>query len=187
MLSSFTATRFRSLLVRTAWATLISGPGCGDDGGASLDTIEAGDEESTGMDDPTPAGCLPGCGPATLEIGDGSAGFQLADRVQLVAGPQGGYHIVLGLRATHIDASGDLATTFTGSIDGTPHGSESPSITLRCNPGTAALETSGILLIWDADVAPEDIGGKTATVDVELTDASGSTLVASQDFIITPL
>jgi hypothetical protein len=122
---------------------------------------------------------------ASLMLGNGEAGFLDSDAVELVYGPQGGYHIVLGLRATFIDATGELSATINGTVDGQVLGTCSPSLTMSCNSSTRSLETSGILLIWDPGVLPEDIEGKTATVEVTLTDAAGQTHTATRDFLIT--
>jgi hypothetical protein len=133
-----------------------------------------------GGDDP----CLPGDGP-TLTVGTGELAFEpvaAGDTVELVHGPQGGFHTHVGLSATFLDASATVAAVMTGSIDGEVLAESAPYLTLRCNPETHALESWGTRLIWDA--LPEDLDGKPITVSVTLTDAAGTTLDASVDLLI---
>src|SRR5690606_16727858 len=86
--------------------------GCdGAEGPVTTTTEDGGTDTSTGEPEPPPPACLPGDETPTLELGNGEAGFMDSDAVTLVYGPQGGYHIVLGLRATYLDASASLSAS----------------------------------------------------------------------------
>lgn len=140
----------------------------------------------------------PGCDPAAnpgdpcsagdapeLEVGKGGLSFSPMDdgeAIELVHGPQGGYHVEVALRAKWIDASHTLLGHFEGEIDGQVLATAEAWLDFRCNGEAGALDSFGTLLIWDA--VPEDLDGRTATIRVEVTDASDRVIAASAETVI---
>jgi len=96
-----------------------------------------------------------------------------------VHGPQGGYHATIGLEAVYLDASDLMGAYMRGVIDGEELAVSSPWLQMRCNPYTETLQTWNLLLIWDA--TPEFLAGKRTHIEVEVTDASMTTVSASVD------
>lgn len=135
---------------------------------------------------PLLAGCLretckPGTDP-TLEIGTGERGFQPLGHdptMEIVHGPQGGYHAAIALDATYLDASDLMLGVFEGTVDGEVVGHTEPWLQMRCNPRTASLQAWNALLVWDAE--PEELHGKAATVDVTVRDTRGVEVSDSVD------
>lgn len=130
--------------------------------------------------DPCSAGDAP-----ELEVGKGGLSFSPMDdggTIELVHGPQGGYHVEVALRAKWIDASHTLLGRFEGEIDGQVLATADAWLDFRCNGEAGALDSFGTLLIWDA--VPEDLDGRTATIRVEVTDASDRVVAASAETII---
>lgn len=151
----------------TAMAALVAmlGPGCDP-------TVTPGD--------PCSAGDAP-----ELEVGKGGLSFSPMDdggTIELVHGPQGGYHVEVALRAKWIDASHTLLGRFEGEIDGQILATTEAWIDFRCNGEAGALDSFGTLLIWDA--VPEDLDGRTATIRVEVTDASERVISALAETVI---
>ena len=137
---------------------------------------------AVGCDDP----CKPGPEP-TLEIGTGDASFEsLGDTTQLVHGPQGGFHLLLSLRVTHLLGSEFMGGEVTGSIDGVQMADERPWLDFTCNTDTESLETSGHFLIYDTwpdepdrEVTPQDLHLKTTTIEMTVNDLEGTRVSAS--------
>lgn len=129
--------------------------------------------------------CLPGPAP-TLEIGKGELAHVPVNegglQSELVHGPQGGYHVNVSLEATHLDASEPWDTELVGTIEGDVVGQSFPYANMRCNQSVPALQTWGLLLIWDAQ--PEDLHGKHAVVDVRVIDAAGVEVTATTEIEI---
>jgi len=132
-------------------------------------------------DDP----CLPE-GRPTLEIGKGTLAFTpMAEEgytIGLVHGPQGGYHVELAVRTTHLDGSDFAASVFRGFVDGEELAVAYPYLNLRCNEGEGTQEDYGILLIFDAQ--PEDLHLASVIVEAEAEDVSGQHVTAEGHFII---
>jgi hypothetical protein len=150
----------------------------GEDGGD-------GTEESGGSEGPQSDGCSPGEDPL-LELGHGSTSFEtLEDGEQLVLehGVQGGVHTFMALHLERIDdSSDDLVAYLRGYLDGQLVATSSPILDLRCNPDSDGLEAWNILLIWDAD--PVALHEQTVTIEVELTDASGTEVTDTKEATI---
>jgi hypothetical protein len=131
---------------------------------------------------PTSKTCLPG-GEPELTIGTGIMQYEALDPEDpaflTVHGPQGGYHATIGLEAIYLDASDLMGAYMTGVIDGEELAVSSPWLQMRCNPHTETLQTWNLLLIWDAQ--PDFLAGKMAHIEVEVTDASMTTVSASVD------
>lgn len=143
----------------------------------------------TGTDDDTGkaagSGCEPGDAP-TLTLGKGETEYNALDAdggvIELVHGPQGGFHVVAALEARYIDASEQLVATFRGYIDGELLAESTPYVDFRCNRAVDAMQAWGFLVIWDAQ--PEELDGKVAHIEVELTDAAGRALSDEGDVTI---
>ena len=127
-----------------------------------------------------PDACTPGDDPS-VELGTGENEYVPLDPddpvYQIVHGPQGGYHSVIGLEATHLDASDLLAADLAGTLDGEPVGDSAPWVQMRCNPRTDTLQSWGSFLIWDAQ--PADLHGREVEIEVALTDITGTTVTDS--------
>lgn len=101
--------------------------------------------------------------------------------IELVHGPQGGYHVLIALRARWIDASRTLTGRIEGELDGEVRATAEPYLDFRCNPD-GGLETWGTYLIWDA--TPEELDGRRVTIRAEVTDARGVTVAATAEATI---
>lgn len=138
----------------------------------------------TACSEPT-SGCLAGREPS-LELGTGERGYVPLDEVdnslELIHGPQGGFHLLVGLQARHIATERDLEGSITGRIDGAVIATSEPFVTFRCNGPLDALQAWNILLIYDAQ--PEDLDGKQTFIEAELVDADGETLRATTEVAI---
>ena len=137
----------------------------------------------------TPPGdpCLPGPSP-TLEIGTGDQGYlPMPDPLEVVHGPQGGYHVVLAFEATYLDASAVVAGAVTGTLGGEVVATSQPYLELRCDPDTQTLVAWGTLLIYSngniaaGDLSPEELDGEPTTIVATLTDSAGAAASGSAD------
>lgn len=150
-------------------------------GGLALGACDGGG--GGGRDD----GCVPGDTP-TLEVGGGTGGFQpIADGgdIGLVHGPQGGFHLEIGLRATHLDTSDLVTGSLVGTIDGEVFAAAEPWLDFRCNVDAApdgALESWGTLLVYGS--TPDFLDGKVTVVDAEVTDLQGTIVRTTATFTI---
>ncbi|MCK6514100.1 hypothetical protein L6R46_03485 [Myxococcota bacterium] len=130
----------------------------------------------------TPPGdpCLPGEAP-TLRLGTGELAYEALPeegaRFEIIHGPQGGVHALIGLAATYADASDLWTAQLTGRIDGAVAAEAFPYLEARCNGAAGELQTWGTLLVWE--LSPEALDGATAEIDATVTDAAGTTLSAS--------
>jgi len=132
-----------------------------------------------------PSPCQPGPNP-TLAIGTGETSFLALDPTaptfEIVHGPQGGYHVLVGLEATALDRSDLLGAVLKGTIDSVVMGETQPWIKLRCNGQTETEQSWNNRLIWDAQ--PEDLDGRTAHIEATLTDPRGKSVSASVDALL---
>lgn len=114
----------------------------------------------------------------SLRIGVGEVIFEELPEgpAELIHGPQGGYHVVLALEATHFDTNEQLVAELTGTVDGIELAHTEPFVTLRCNPAVPAQQVWNLFLILDDGVPPEDAHGVSmhvvATLDGADTSAS---------------
>ncbi len=130
--------------------------------------------------DPCAAGREP-----TLTIGTGETAFEAVssgDGLELVHGPQGGYHTYIGLAATFLDPSATWLTVITGTLSGEVLAQSDPLLTMRCNGAAGQLQSWGTLLIWDAQ--PADLDDQPITVAAEITDAAGTTVSTTIELAI---
>ena len=130
--------------------------------------------------------CEPGPDPE-LVIGVGEAGYEPlieGDPVELVHGPQGGYHVVLALAARSLDASDKWTLLMSGTVDGELWGQTAPYADPRCNAEEGRQEAWNLLLIWDEGITPEELDGRYAEIEVQVTDAAGTVITATSALTI---
>jgi hypothetical protein len=104
--------------------------------------------------------------------------------VELIHGPQGGFHSTIAVRGIYLDLEISYHIRLVGTIDGTEMGWGTPYSQFRCNYQAGAQEYTGGLLIWDA--SPEDLHDKVAHVEITVLDptkesAEGGPTVVGQD------
>jgi hypothetical protein len=137
------------------------------------------------------AGCdAPGCEPndePTLEIGKGLSEFTALDEggreLELIHGTQGGFHTDIALQATGLDGSDAATARIIGTLDGDELAETRPYVDLRCNPRANAQQAWALRLIWDS--TPEELDGAVVSIELEITDVSGTTLsVVATDVLI---
>lgn len=124
-------------------------------------------------------GCMVGDEP-TLSIGLGESRYTAltpGEVLPFVYGPQGGYHLELGLEATQLDAEDLVTGSFEGRIDGEVVATSNPWLTFRCDDETRTQQSWGTLLIFDTD--PEDLHDVDVQIDAEVTDMAGASVMAS--------
>lgn len=132
-------------------------------------------------DEPPPGDpCLPGEAP-TLRLGTGELAYEALPEqgasLEIIHGPQGGVHVLIGLAAAYADASDLWTAHLTGRIDRAVAAEAFPYLEARCNGAAGELQTWGTLLVWE--LSPEALDGATAEIDATVTDAAGTTLSAS--------
>ena len=133
------------------------------------------------VDEPPPGDpCLPGEAP-TLRLGTGELAYEALPEqgasLEIIHGPQGGVHVLIGLAAAYADASDLWTAHLTGRIDGAVAAEAFPYLEARCNGAAGELQTWGTFLVWE--LSPEALDGATAVIDAEVTDAAGTALTAS--------
>ncbi|MEQ1502426.1 MAG: hypothetical protein ABMB14_09350 [Myxococcota bacterium] len=141
-----------------------------------------------GAGDPCAPSPSKGDGP-TLEIGLGVGGFTpIGDGTfPLVHGPQGGFHLEIGLLATGLDtgdpAGGDLVTgALSGVIDGQTYAETAPWLEFVCDEAAGGLVSYGTRLIYDA--TPEFLDGKVTEVHASVSDLRGVEVAVDATFTI---
>lgn len=147
-----------------------------DEQTAGADTHEDTDVDDTSDDDTDP--CTSGPSP-TVRLGLGELEYGALDPngenlVELIHGPQGGFHITMALAATQMDPSYPWAVNLEGRIDGELIGATRPLAMMRCNYGLEELQTWGLLLIWDAQ--PEDLHDRIAEITATTVDSAGTSV-----------
>jgi hypothetical protein len=123
--------------------------------------------------------CEPSGEKPTLELGKGTSEYLGMDAagggIEVIHGPQGGYHVDLGLEARYLDPSSDWTVRLTGEA-GDASAESTPFVTMRCNQQVGRLQSWGQRLIWD--VEGPDLDGRTAAITAVVTDAAGTELSA---------
>ena len=133
---------------------------------------------------PPPDPCAAGDTPE-LEIGTGEVAFEPLDDdpvMELIHGPQGGYHVLVGLSARFLSIEGTVTGTIEGSIGGEVLARAAPYLELRCNGAEGASQSWGTRLIWDS--TPEALNGQEAEISATLTDALGNSASANTTALI---
>lgn len=125
--------------------------------------------------------CEPGDAPS-IRLGHGELEYidlepDGSTQVELIHGPQGGFHVNMALSATQLDTTTPWTVSLTGTIDGTQMGDTRPLATMRCNRNVDALRAWSLLLIWDAQ--PEELHGRTADIDAHIIDSAGTEMSTS--------
>jgi hypothetical protein len=112
-----------------------------------------------------------------VEIGQGELAFEPitseTDRMTLIYGPQGGYHVVIAARARYLDATNFVAAYLRGKFDKDTVGETWPYIDFRCNAAEGSQDGVGMLLVFHPGEEPQDLHNKTLTVALEVTDLAG--------------
>ena len=145
------------------WLLACTGTPAGDDTAAEASPCEAGDNP-------------------TLTIGTGEYSYEEmapGTELELIHGPQGGYHVILAVEATYLDASSRWTAKLVGTLDGVEAAHTWPYVDARCNESRGTLQGWNLFLIFDEGWAPEDIHDRDAEVDVTVTDAAGTPVSAS--------
>jgi len=165
-------------------------PGDDDDDDTAGDDDDDTADDTAGDDDDDPTDedpCEPP-GEPTLEIGLGLANYEElddGDPFPLIHGPQGGYHLEIGLRATNLAADGLLNGEIIGRVDGmTPDAESYPRLDLRCV--NTHRESYGTLLVFpEPDTyTPDFLDGKTVDIEAVVTDSEGTVVSAQATFVI---
>jgi hypothetical protein len=152
-------------------------------GCAGKTASEDGEGPAEGTDDsgdPTDP-CQAGDAPA-LRLGHGELEYMDIDPseevlAELIHGPQGGFHINMGLAATGLDPSYPWAVDLQGTIDGALVGQTRPLATMRCNRADDELQAWGLLLIYDAQ--PEELHDRVTDIVATVIDSAGTGITAT--------
>ncbi|MEZ5397890.1 MAG: hypothetical protein R2724_34700 [Bryobacterales bacterium] len=116
--------------------------------------------------------CEPG-----LAIGDGTDGYApIADggEVVLVHGPQGGFHVEVGLLATHLDVSTLVTGHLAATVDGEELARVDPWLDFQC--GADGLEAVGARLVYAG--TPETLVGRRTRITARVVDLAGTVVEA---------
>ena len=120
----------------------------------------------------------------TLRIGLGyDNGYQDVDEggsFPLIYGPQGGYHLEIGLFASGIAADELLSGEVRGYVDGEEMASAFPRLDLRCV--RTGRESYGTLLVYNA--LPDDLDGKETRITVSITTSDGTVVSTEGTYLI---
>ncbi len=149
-------------------------------------TVGDDDDDTTSVVDEDP--CVPP-GDPTLEIGLGLSGFEPlpeGEPFPLIHGPQGGYHLEVGLRATNlVQDAGFLQAVMIARVDGMTEDAVSyPYVDLRCVRDYR--ESYGSLLVFPdpAVNTPDFLDGKEVEIEVSVTDDAGTVVVTTSTYVI---
>jgi hypothetical protein len=108
----------------------------------------------------------------TLTVGHGDLEFmEITDPdtpVELIHGPQGGFHSNIALRAQFVDPNSSYRLELDGTIGEQPLAYTVPWVGFDCVENNTILESTGSFLIWDAQ--PEDLHGQTVAFTATLID-----------------
>lgn len=102
--------------------------------------------------------------------------------MELVHGPQGGFHVYIGLEATHLDTSDYALGLLEGTIGGEVVARAQPYLDLRCNPATGTQQSWGTLLIYP--LQPPELDGQETTITATVTDVAGVEVSATLTTVI---
>jgi hypothetical protein len=133
----------------------------------------------------TATACAPGDAPALLvatpnpvaPIEDGTA-------MDLVQGPQGGFHVEIGLVGVDLDTSATLDALLRGVVDGAEVARAVPLVDFSCDPSSGQTLARNLLLVLVDGVLPNDLDGATMQVEASLTDAAGREAVGSASIVV---
>ena len=163
-------------------ATADSAPPADSAADSAPPAADSGGEDTAPPGDP----CLPGDDP-WLMVGEGEAAFsefQPGDPVELVHGPQGGYHVTLAIRAGYLDNSAPWIVRLAAVVEGEVLAESVPYANAFCNPSAAALDAWNLLLIFDEGLEPEDLHGRLAVIEASVTDPQVVVVEATTELTI---
>jgi hypothetical protein len=116
---------------------------------------------------PCPVGPTP-----TLTVGHGAMEFMEFNGsdtpVELVHGPQGGVHSNIALHARHVDQDSSYRLEIDGTVGDVEVAYTVPWVEFNCLEESDTLESTGALLIWDAN--PEALHGQPVSFTATLVD-----------------
>lgn len=167
------------------------GPHAHDTTAASSGGVATSSSESTAAEPTTAPGegtfgmpaepmpCPADAEPTAIEIGHGSGQFTALSSgpAPLVHGRQGGFHIVLGVRAPGLDTSGPGTAHLRGTVDGEVLADHPFVANLTCEDETIGAQALWINLVLES--TPAQLHGKTVEIDVEIVDAQGASVSGS--------
>ena len=129
--------------------------------------------------------CSPNA-PGRVDIGTGETGFIPLDPTdptfELVHGPQGGWHVLIGLDAAGLNATDIVVAQIVGSFgDDVVAKNESAWLGFVCNSETETLQVSNTFLIFDDKRfdSPCPLHDQMLTVEVTLPDSDGNDIVGT--------
>ena len=103
------------------------------------------------------------------------------DALELVHGPQGGFHVEIALRGSHLDTSELLPGEIRGWVNGELLANVAPWFLFNCTD--EGQDSWGTLMIFRAQ--PEDLHLQTVDVEVDLVDVSGNEVSMTSSFLIS--
>jgi hypothetical protein len=147
----------------------------------AMDDANGGSSDGTFGMPAEPMPCPADIEPSTLEIGHGSGQFLdlVTGPAQLVHGRQGGFHIVLGVRAPGLDTSGPGTANLRGTVDGQVLADHPFVANLVCEDEAVGAQALWINLVLES--TPAELHGKTVAIDVEIVDAQGASVSGSAE------
>lgn len=150
----------------------------GRPGPSGADTTGGEDESSGEPPEPIEDHCTLDGTPA-ISIGHGGGVFVPFDEqlASIVYGNQGGTHIDIALRASHMDFSSSFVSQIRGYLDGVHIATGNGGGGFVCDPATLYSLRDGIQLRFELD--PSEVDGQLIVVEAELTDSAGNVAVAS--------
>lgn len=125
-----------------------------------------------------------------MEIGVGSESWQsigdASGEATLVHGPQGGYHLELGLRAEGLDVTDLASAVLRGAIDGEELAVSNTWVQFRCNPATNTADAWNVRLIYAS--TPDLLDGRETDITATVSDVAGTVFEATASLtIVDPL
>ncbi|MFK7927148.1 MAG: hypothetical protein AB8H79_03095 [Myxococcota bacterium] len=118
-----------------------------------------------------------------LTVGAGEIAFEPLSETdpsyELIHGPQGGWHLLIGLDAAGLDARGVVVAEMQATIDGEVVArNEGAWLTFRCSEDTQTLQAWNSFLIFDPDRfdSPCSLHDKEVEVTVTVPDSKGDPL-----------
>ncbi len=131
--------------------------------------------------------CTPDGEPPTLAIGTGETRFEALDaadpRMEIIFGPQGGYHVLVSLEATRLRVADTVQAAMRALHGEDELGLEDAAVRMRCNPSSGRLESWGAFLILDIE-DPTALDGETLSVEVTVTDDAQTSVSDAVDVTV---
>lgn len=143
----------------------------GSTAGTTASETEGATTRTTFVDDPMP--CVPDGEPQLL-FGHGVKEFSPLEEgpAQLWHGPQGGFHITIGIRSPGIDTANFGTVHFHAEVEGEVVADEPSVVVFNCYEDEGYAEAIWVNVVMES--TPEELHGRLAEVDVELEDYAGT-------------